>query len=74
MLPCVDDFLLNLQANKYSSETIYNYERDLNVFSNFLNESNIEFDKIDKRAITYFKAYLVWRDRKTATQARQSER
>ena len=74
MLPRVDDFLLNLQANKYSSETIYNYERDLNVFSNFLNESNIEFDKIDKRAITYFKAYLVSRDRKTATQARQSER
>ena len=67
MLPHVDDFLLNLQANKYSSETIYNYERDLNVFSNFLDESNIEFDKIDKRAITYYKAYLVSRDRKTSS-------
>ena len=74
MLPRVDDFLLNLQANKYSSETIYNYERDLSVFSNFLDESNIEFDKIDKRAITYYKAYLGSRDRKTASQARQSER
>jgi integrase/recombinase XerD len=74
MLPHVDDFLLSLQANKYSSETIYNYERDLNVFSNFLNESHIEFDKVDKRAITYFKAYLVSRDRKTANQVRQSER
>jgi site-specific recombinase XerD len=74
MLPHIDDFLLNLQANKYSPETIYNYERDLNVFSNFLNESNIEFDKVNKRAITYFKAYLVSRDRKTATQARQSEK
>ena len=67
MLPHVDDFLLNLQANKYSSETVYNYERDLNVFSNFLDESNIEFDKIDKRAITYYKAYLVSRDRKTSS-------
>jgi len=74
VLPHVDDFLLNLQANKYSPETIYNYERDLNVFSNFLSESKIEFDRVDKRAITYFKAYLVSRDRKTAAQARQSEK
>jgi integrase/recombinase XerD len=74
MLPHVDDFLLNLQANKYSSETIYNYERDLNVFGNFLDESNIEFDKVDKRAITYYKAYLVSRDRKTASQVKQGEK
>jgi integrase/recombinase XerD len=74
MLPHVDDFLLNLQANKYSPETIYNYERDLNVFSNFLDESNIEFDKVDKRAITYYKAYLVSRDRKTARQGKQGEK
>lgn len=74
MLPQVDDFLLNLQANKYSSETIYNYERDLNVFSNFLDESNIEFAKVDKRAITYYKAYLVSRDRKTASLKKQGEK
>jgi len=74
MLPCVDDFLLNLQANKYSSETVYNYERDLNVFSNFLDESNIEFDKVDKRVITYFKAYLVSRDRKTASQGKPGQK
>lgn len=74
MLPHVDDFLLNLQANKYSFETIYNYERDLNVFSNFLDESNIEFDRVDKRAITYYKAYLVSRDRKTAKLAKQGEK
>ena len=67
MLPHLDDFLLNLQANKYSPETVYNYERDLNVFTNFLDESGIEFDKLDKRAITYYKAYLVSRDRKTAS-------
>ncbi len=74
MLPHVDDFLLNLQANKYSAETIYNYERDLNVFSSFLDESTIEFDKVDKRAITYYKAYLVSRDRKTSKLGRQVER
>jgi site-specific recombinase XerD len=74
MLPHVDDFLLNLQANKYSTETIYNYERDLNVFSNFLDESNIEFDKVDKRAITYYKAYLVSRDRKTANLGKRGEK
>jgi len=74
MLPHVDDFLLNLQANKYSSETIYNYERDLNVFNNFLDESNIEFDKVDKRAITYYKAYLVSRDRKTANLEKRGEK
>ncbi|MDH4299380.1 MAG: tyrosine-type recombinase/integrase [Dehalococcoidia bacterium] len=74
MLPHLDDFLLNLQANKYSFETIYNYERDLNVFSNFLDESNIEFDRVDKRAITYYKAYLVSRDRKTAKLAKQGEK
>jgi integrase/recombinase XerD len=74
VLPNVDDFLLNLQANKYSSETIYNYERDLNVFSNFLDESNIAFDKVDKRAITYYKAYLVSRDRKTASRVKRGEK
>lgn len=74
MLPNVDDFLLNLQANKYSSETTYNYERDLNVFSNFLDESDIEFDKLDKRAITYYKAYLVSRDRRTASLGKQGEK
>lgn len=70
MLPHIDDFILNLQANKYSLETVYNYERDLNVFSNFLDESNIEFDKVDKRAITYYKAYLGSRDRKTSSLGR----
>lgn len=74
MLPHVDDFLLNLQANKYSAETVYNYERDLSVFSNFLDESDIEFDKLDKRGITYYKAYLVSRDRKTASLGKQGER
>jgi integrase/recombinase XerD len=74
MLPHLDDFLLNLQANKYSTETIYNYERDLRVFDNFLEESHIQFDRVDKRAITYYKAYLVSRDRRTAKLARQGDK
>jgi len=72
MLPHVDDFLLNLQANHYSSETVYNYERDLEVFDNFLNESTIDFDKVNKSTITYYKAYLSSPDRKTASQRNKS--
>lgn len=64
-LPHLDDFLLNLQTNNYSLETVYNYERDLKVFENFLNECSISFDKIDKKTIIYYKAYLSSRDRKT---------
>lgn len=66
-LPHIEDFLLNLQTNNYSPETIYNYERDLKIFQNFLNESKIlEFNQIDKKIILYYKAYLISRDRKTA--------
>ena len=64
-LPNLDDFLLNLQVNNFSQETIYNYERDIQVFQNFLKEINIEFDNIDKKTILNYKAYLVSRDRKT---------
>ncbi len=74
MLPHADDFLLNLQSSNYSPETVYNYERDLNVFSEFLDESNIEFDKVNKRTITYYKAYLVSRDRKTASSAEPADK
>ena len=66
MLPHVDDFLLNLQVNNYSAETLYNYERDLKVFDKFLFESNFSFQRTDKKTITYYKAYLISRDRKTA--------
>ena len=74
MLPLLDDFLLNLQANKYSQETVYNYERDLKVFDTFLTESNIDFEKLDKKAITYYKSYLVSRDRKTAILAQHGDK
>ena len=74
MLPYLQDFLLDLQANNYSQETVYNYERDLKVFEQFLTESKIDFGKIDKKTITYYKAYLTSRDRKTAVLAQQGQK
>lgn len=64
-LPHLDDFLLNLQTNNYSQESIYNYERDLIVFQSFLEEVGIDFDDIDKKVILNYKAYLTSQDRKT---------
>jgi len=66
MLPHIDDFLLHLQATNYSPRTVYNYERDLQVFDRFLTESGFEFERITKREITFYKAYLASRDRETA--------
>lgn len=65
-LPYLDDFLLFLQTNNLSAETVYNYERDLNVFDNFLTESKFPFSQVSKQVILYYKAYLNSRDRKTA--------
>lgn len=73
MLEHLDDFLLYLKTNNYSLETIYNYERDLAVFSLFLDESSTPFEKLDKRVIAQFKAYLASRDRKTATGRQATE-
>jgi len=64
-LPYLDDFLLHLQTNNYSEETIYNYERDLEVFQNFLKDTEINFENIDKKTILNYKAYLTSLDRKT---------
>ena len=66
-LPQFDDFMLHLQTNNYSAETIYNYERDLLTFAYFLNcEIQKKFDDITKSDIEYYKAYLLSTDRKTA--------
>ncbi len=65
-LPCFDDFLLNLQTSNLSEETLYNYERDLDVFQAFLNEIGIEFQNVDKKTILNYKAYLSSIDRRTA--------
>ena len=66
MLPHIDDFLMNLQANHYSANTVHNYERYLENFDDFLNESSIPFDKISKQTVTSYKAYLASRGRNTA--------
>ena len=67
MLNYLEDFLLHIQTNNYSPETLYNYERDLRTFENFLKkEIKISFEKITKKTIEQYKAYLVSRDRKTA--------
>jgi len=67
MLPHLDDYLLSLQTNNYSEKTVYNYERDLNVFEHYLeNEAKLDFTKLKRRDIEKYKAYLVSRDRMTA--------
>ncbi|MBT3690429.1 tyrosine-type recombinase/integrase, partial [bacterium] len=65
MLQHYDDYLLYLQTNNYSDETVYNYERDLLIFGNYLSNNLINFDKINKKDIERFKAYLTSRDRQT---------
>lgn len=67
-LPYVDDFLLFIQANNYSPETLYNYERDLDTFSQFVQVElrALPFSKLTKRSVEQFKAYLNSPDRKTA--------
>ena len=62
----LDDFLLNLQTNNYSQETVYNYERDLKLFEDFLSELGVKFKKVDKSTINRYKAYLTSIDRRTA--------
>jgi site-specific recombinase XerD len=64
-LPYLDDFLLSIQTDNYSPETLYNYERDLKTFEDFLNEIGASFEKIDKKTILNYKAYLASKDRKT---------
>lgn len=67
-LPRADDFFLYLQTNNYSAETLYNYERDLTVFSNFLRgELKKDFSEIARNDLELYKAYLVSRDRKTGS-------
>ncbi len=68
-LPYLEDYLLSLKVNNFSRETIYNYERDLKVFEIFLtNDVKLKsFNKINKRTIELYKAYLGSRDRETAT-------
>lgn len=74
MLPYIDDFLLYLQSNNYSRETSYNYERDLKVFNDFLNDCGIHFSATTKKTVAQYKAYLVSRDRKTSVEGIVAEK
>lgn len=74
MLPHIDDFLLNLQANHYSMATAHNYERYLAVFNRFLDESSVPFDKTNKQTIISYKAYLASRGRNTAKPGNHSDK
>lgn len=57
-LPEQDGFLLEMQNSNYSMLTVYNYARDLSIFALFLKNRNIEFEKLSKQDITYYKGYL----------------
>lgn len=73
-LPLYDTYLKYLKTQDFSPETLYNYERDLMVFARFLtDEARIPFDKISKKTLELYKAYLSSRDRKTATGAVHSD-
>lgn len=74
MLPHIDDFLMNLQANHYSALTVRNYKGYLEVFNHFLNKSNVPFDRINKKTITDYKAYLAAGSRNTANLANHSNK
>lgn len=65
LLVGLEDFLLSLQTNNYSPETVYNYERDLKVLEGFLSEMGLPFSKLDKKVIDRYKAYLTSIDRQT---------
>lgn len=70
-LPLLDEFLINIQSSNYSAETVYNYERDLNTFENFLSDDiNSPFNKIGKKEILKFKAYLSSTSRHTASNSK----
>jgi site-specific recombinase XerD len=65
-LPLFDDFLLNLKVSNYSPKTIYNYERDLQVFEDFLIANKLNFNKLNKKDLLNYRAFLSSIDRQTA--------
>lgn len=60
-----EDFFSSLKAKGYSTETTYNYERDLSVFDDFLNGCSHSFDQISSQTINDFKIYLTSQVRRT---------
>jgi len=74
MLPHIDDFLMNLQANHYSTLTIRDYKGYLEVFDHFLNESDVPFDKINKQTIDSHRVYLAGLGRDTRKLGSRSDK
>ncbi len=66
LVPHLNEFLISLQAKNYSSKTVFNYERDLSVFRDFLVVHSYTLDTISNQTIGDFSRYLVSNDRKTA--------
>lgn len=63
-LPKLRDFLVFLNSNNYSKETIYNYQRDLKTFEDFIQLKG--FQELNKETFEAFKIYLLSKDRQTA--------
>lgn len=57
-LPDQEKYLLFLQNNNYSMQTILSYARDLAIFSVYLYFNKIEFKKVSKEDISNYKGYL----------------
>ena len=53
-----DDFLLSLQNNGYSMQTIINYARDLCIFALYLDVGKVPFQKVRRKDVDMFKGYL----------------
>ncbi len=57
-LPNQDKFLLALQADNYSEQTLLSYARDLCIFALFISKQGLEFNDIKKDLISEYKGYL----------------
>ena len=53
-----NEYLLHLYNNNYSDETVYNYNRDITFFAEYLAESKTSFEKVNKLVVTFFKGWL----------------
>ncbi len=64
-LPLFKKFISYLRKNNYSEETVYNYERDLETFGNFLNQVDTKFQEVTNQTIVNYKRCLASIERKT---------
>ncbi|WKZ24229.1 MAG: tyrosine-type recombinase/integrase [Candidatus Dojkabacteria bacterium] len=67
-----NEFLLHLYNNNYSDETVYNYNRDLTFFAEYLVGEGVSFAQVTKLTVTYFKGWL--KERKHISTFLENER